>query len=122
MSEAFKELKIVFPDFEVLINLKKHLSPIIFTSLILKVPFTSFAYRTKGDILVKVDIRKGDMQKVKSLEVGDVYYCMVEDAIGIVLTPKNPCLRTEIKIGEVTKGLENLEKIRRITPVKVLFV
>ena len=122
MSEASRELKIVFPDFEVLVNLKKHLSPIIFTGLILKVPFTSFAYRTKGDVLVKVDIRKGDIQKIKKLEVGDVYYCMVEDAIGFVLTPKNPCLRTEIKIGEVTKGLEKLENIKRITPVKVLFV
>jgi len=122
MSEASKELKIAFPDFEVLVNLKKHFSPTIFTGLILKVPFTSFAYRTKGDVLVKVDIRKGDIQKIKKLEVGDVYYCMVEDAIGFVLTPKNPCLRTEIKIGEVTKGLEKLENIKRITPVKVLFV
>jgi len=122
MSEASRELKIVFPDFEVLVSLKKHFSPTIFTGLILKVPFTSFAYRTKGDVLVKVDIRKGDIQKIKKLEVGDVYYCMVEDAIGFVLTPKNPCLRTEIKIGEVTKGLEKLENIKRITPVKVLFV
>ena len=107
MSKASKSFKFVFPSFEVIAEIKKHFSPTIITSLALKIPFSSFAYPSRGDVLIKVNIRRGDVPKVFELGIGDVYYCITEDAIGFSLRSRSPCLRTEIKIGEVIKGIES---------------
>ncbi len=122
MSEVSKRLKLIFPEFEALIEVKKHFSPAIYLSLMLKIPMSTFAYPSRGDLLIKVDIKRGEMPKVPKLLVGDVYYNATEDAIGISLNEKEIYSRSLIKIGSVLEGLNLLANINKVTPVKIVSV
>lgn len=119
MSEPIRDIKLIFPDFEVVTTIKKHLSPVIFTSIVAKLPLSTFAYRIGSDVLIKININRGGLPKITRLRRGDVYYSPVEDALGLCLSEDPVDTGRRVKIGEITSGINKLSLLRRITPVKL---
>jgi len=116
MSEPIAHVELLVGKEKAVLRLKKHLSPTVFSALILKLPLSSYAIRLGDLLVIRVGIAKADVPKVKDIEDGDVIYDPMQDSLIVYLSSDQKKAGRWVKLGEVIKGLENLKSIQKSSP------
>lgn len=89
--------------------------------LLRRLPIGTYAYPALKVVYVKLNIGSGGRRKIHDLTRGDVFYGIKQDSMGIVLEDLESSL-SQVKIGEVSEGLEKVEGIRGVVPVRIVEV
>lgn len=112
-------LRLLFQGFESSIELKRHFAPAIVNGLLKNLPVETFAYPTPSTIFIKANLKSGGRGMIKEFTPGDVFYDVAQDSIGLALKPFRSSIR-QLKLGRILGSVELIDKIERITPVRIV--
>ena len=111
-------IKLHFEGFKALVLLKYHLAPEIIGKLIRYLPIDTYVYPSHNNLYMRLNIGSGGIQKISKLIVGDVFYDVTQDALGISLNVFKASF-SQIKIGEIIEGLDSVKTIKKVLSVKI---